>query len=45
MTGKWIFRHKHHTDGSLARHKACWVVRGFSQQPGIDNNETFSLVV
>ena len=31
VTGKWIFRHKFHADGSLARHKARWVVRGFSQ--------------
>jgi hypothetical protein len=45
VTGKWIFRHKFHADGSLARHKACWVVRGFSQQHGIDYDETFSLVV
>jgi hypothetical protein len=22
VTGKWIFRHKFHADGSLARHKA-----------------------
>ena len=25
-TGKWIFKHKYHSDGSLARHKARWVV-------------------
>ena len=31
VTGKWIFKHKFHSDGSLARHKARWVVRGFSQ--------------
>jgi hypothetical protein len=31
VMGKWIFRHKFHADGSLARHKARWVVRGFSQ--------------
>jgi transposase InsO family protein len=30
VTRKWIFRHKFHVDGSLARHKARWVVRGFS---------------
>jgi hypothetical protein len=27
MMGKWIFRHKFNTDGSLATYKASWVVR------------------
>jgi hypothetical protein len=45
VSGKWIFRQKHNSDGSLARHKARWVVRGFTQQPGIDFDETFSPVV
>uniref|UniRef100_A0A8R7U1Q0 Reverse transcriptase Ty1/copia-type domain-containing protein n=1 Tax=Triticum urartu TaxID=4572 RepID=A0A8R7U1Q0_TRIUA len=43
--GKWIFRHKLHPDGSLTRYKAHWVFRGFTQQPGVDYGETFSLVV
>lgn len=45
VTGKWIFRHKFNPDGSLSRYKARWVVRGFSQQAGIDYNETFSPVI
>jgi hypothetical protein len=45
VSGKWIFRHKYNSDGSLSRHKARWVVWGFSQQPGIDYDETFGPVV
>ncbi|WVZ78827.1 hypothetical protein U9M48_026477 [Paspalum notatum var. saurae] len=45
VSGKWIFRHKLHPDGSLARYKARWVLRGFTQRPGIDFDETFSPVV
>jgi hypothetical protein len=45
VTGKWIFRHKLNADGSLARYKARWVVRGFTQQARVDYGETFSPVV
>ena len=45
VSGKWIYRHKFHSDGTLARYKARWVVHGFSQRPGIDYDETFSPVV
>jgi histone deacetylase 1/2 len=45
VTGKWIFRHKLNVDGTLDRYKACWVLRGFTQRPGLDYDETFSPVV
>lgn len=45
VLGKWIFKHKYHSDGTLARHKARWVVCGFNQQYGIDYDETFSPAV
>jgi hypothetical protein len=42
---KWVFRHKLKPDGSLDRYKARWVLHGFSQEQGIDFEETFSPVV
>ncbi|KAG8479813.1 hypothetical protein CXB51_029308 [Gossypium anomalum] len=41
---KWAFRAKYNADGSLNKHKARLVVKGYSQQYGIYFMETFAPV-
>ena len=41
---KWVFRTKYHADGSIQKHKARLVTKGYSQQQGIDFDETSSPV-
>jgi len=45
ITGKWTLKHKFHAYETLERYKACWVLRSFTQRPGVDFAETFSPMV
>ena len=45
LTGRWVFKRKLGSDGDVARHKARFVVRGFSQIYGLDFDETYASVV
>ncbi|CAI7733845.1 unnamed protein product [Closterium sp. NIES-53] len=44
LTGKWVFRVKTKSDGTIDKFKARWVVRGFDQEHGRDFTETFAPV-
>jgi hypothetical protein len=45
ITGKWVFTHKLRPDETLDHHKARWVLRSFTQRPGVNYDETFNPVV
>lgn len=45
LSGKWVFKLKRGPHGEVIRHKSRWVVRGFTQEEGVDYDETFASVV
>ena len=42
---KWVFQTKYNTDGSISKHKARLVTKGFHQTAEVDYSETFSPVI
>ena len=44
VKGRWVFAIKRDAEGALVRYKARWVARGFTQQRGVDYDDTYASV-
>ena len=44
VSSRWLYKVKQAVDGSVEKHKARFVARGFSQVEGINYDETFAPV-
>lgn len=45
LSGKWVFKINRDVNGNIARFKACWELRGYHQQFGVDFDLTYAAVV